>query len=71
MTAPAPSDRMLLLAEVCLLTRLSDETLQRLEDQDRFPKRVKITGKQIGWRADEVERWVKDRKGSYLRKPFR
>ena len=42
-------------------TGLSDTTLWRLEKEGKFPKRVKLTNKIVGWYEDEVDAWIESR----------
>jgi predicted DNA-binding transcriptional regulator AlpA len=47
--------------EVCHLTGLAPSTIDRLEDQGHFPKRIPITGGRVGWPLDKVLEWIKKR----------
>jgi prophage regulatory protein len=40
------------------LTNLSRTTIWRLERQGKFPRRLRLSGNRIGWRADEVLEWI-------------
>jgi predicted DNA-binding transcriptional regulator AlpA len=47
----------------------SGEHIRRLEERGLFPRRFKLvpgTGKNgaVGWDADEIDRWIEDRKAS-------
>jgi len=37
---------------------LSDTTIWRLEKEGKFPKRVQITSKLVGWYEDEIDTWL-------------
>jgi prophage regulatory protein len=39
----------------------SDEWLRRLEQEGKFPKRVKLGDRRVVWVADEVAAWVASR----------
>jgi predicted DNA-binding transcriptional regulator AlpA len=40
------------------LTNLSRTTIWRLERQGKFPRRLRLSGNRIGWRADEILEWI-------------
>ena len=42
-------------AEVSRRTGLSDTTIWRLEKAGKFPRRVQITQKIVGWAEDEID----------------
>ena len=42
-------------------TGLGDTMIDRLESEERFPKRIKITARAVGWPEDEINKWVEDR----------
>ena len=44
--------------DVSLITKLSRVTIWRLEKEGKFPPRIKISQKRIGWRKDEVAKWI-------------
>ena len=44
--------------DVSLITKLSRVTIWRLEKEGKFPPRIKISQKRIGWRKDEVTKWI-------------
>ena len=46
------------LREVCELTTLSESTIGRMEVERRFPKRVKVSKRRIGFLKTEVRRWL-------------
>lgn len=47
--------------DVCKATGLAYTTIWRLERLGRFPARVKLTATAVGWPADEVDQWCRDR----------
>lgn len=55
--------RMLILrtAAVIRLTGLSRTTLWRLERQGAFPSRVRLGVNSVGWREEEIARWINSR----------
>ena len=62
------SSRILRLRQVCMVTGLCRSTIYQMEADLRFPRRIKIGTRAVGWLAREVEAWLIDRiKGT--RKP--
>ena len=55
--------RILRADEVVAKTGLSLTTLRRLEGKGRFPKRVPLSCRAVGWRESEVLDWVNARLG--------
>jgi prophage regulatory protein len=47
--------------DVSLMTNLSRVTIWRLENEGKFPQRIKISTKRIGWLEDEVTKWIEKR----------
>ena len=61
--APSPvaqpkPQRILRLAQVRLLTGLCRSSIYQLQAQRRFPQRVKIGPRAVGWVEDEVQSWL-------------
>lgn len=54
-------ERIIRVAECCEITGLSRVSLWRLERQNEFPRRVRITSYAIGWRLSEVMAWLATR----------
>ena len=50
--------QILNVKDVSLITKLSRVTIWRLEKEGKFPPRIKISQKRIGWRKDEVAKWI-------------
>jgi predicted DNA-binding transcriptional regulator AlpA len=48
-------------AAVIRLTGLSRTTLWRLERQGDFPERVRLGLNSVGWREEEIARWIDTR----------
>ena len=49
------------LPAVCEVTGLSKATIYRLIAKGKFPARVKLSERCVGWRADEVDAWLEAR----------
>lgn len=43
------------------ITGMSRDTIDRLERKGRFPKRVLLSDRKVGWKVEEVVRWREDR----------
>ena len=54
-------DEIKRLPWVTATTGLSRTTLWRLERAGRFPRRVKLSTRAVGWRASDVEAWIAGR----------
>jgi predicted DNA-binding transcriptional regulator AlpA len=48
-------------ADVIRRTGLSRTTLWRLERQGEFPARVRLGANSVGWREEEIARWIDTR----------
>ena len=59
--AHANIDRILLLPEVCQITGKSRSSIYRGMADLSFPRAVKIGKAQIGFRASEIEAWLRSR----------
>ncbi len=51
-------------AELERLTGLSATTLWRMETAGRFPARVQLSHKRVGWRRSEVAAWLAEREAA-------
>lgn len=60
--------RLLRLQDVRSATGLCRSMIYRLEAENRFPGRVKIGPRAVGWVESEIAQWVADRIAS-SRKP--
>jgi prophage regulatory protein len=57
--APAPASlRVLRLPQVCRMTGLCRSMIYQLEAERRFPHRIKIGVRAVGWLEDEVQAWL-------------
>lgn len=52
---------VLRLPQVEMLIGMSRSSIYRLERLGRFPERVKISDRAVGWRRDQLERWLASR----------
>ena len=53
------------LPEVCRATGLCRSMIYQLEAAQRFPRRVKIGVRAVGWVEGEVQDWIADRVGAH------
>lgn len=51
------------LKDVMRITALSRATLYRRVAERRFPAPVHLGGRACGWRADQLQEWVRDPQG--------
>ena len=65
MTPTAPpavaSMQILRLQQVCKMTGLCRSLVYQLEAEDRFPKRIHLTARAVGWIESEIQGWVAER----------
>ncbi len=57
-------DRFIDEAECLDITSLSRVTRWRLEGQDKFPKRIRISPNRIAWLASEISDWQNEVSGA-------
>lgn len=53
--------QLLRLPAVLLATGISRSTLYELIASGDFPRQVKLTKRCVGWRSEEIERWLSSR----------
>ena len=53
--------KILKAKEVASMINLSRVTIWRLENEGKFPQRIRISTKRIGWLEDEVTKWIEKR----------
>ena len=59
--AATPHQRILRLREVCALTGLGRSFIYQLQAEGRFPQRIKLGARAVGWVEEEVQQWVAER----------
>lgn len=59
--APSASLQILRLHQVCKMTGLCRSLVYQLEAEDRFPKRIRLTQRAVGWIEGEVQTWLAER----------
>jgi prophage regulatory protein len=55
---------LLRLPQVCEVTGLCKSVVYQLEAEQRFPKRIRITQRSVGWIEGEVQAWLSQRVAS-------
>lgn len=56
------TDKILRLRDVQEMTGgQSRTTIWRLEKQKKFPKRINLGGRAVGWRLTEIQEWIQTR----------
>ena len=50
--------KVIRLPEVCSVTGLCRSMIYQLESDQRFPKRIKIGARAVGWVEGEVQEWL-------------
>ena len=51
----APSHRALRLPQVCKITGLGRSAIYEMQAERRFPQRIKLTDRAVGWLAQRTE----------------
>jgi prophage regulatory protein len=59
--AATPHQRILRLPEVCALTGLGRSFIYQLQAEGRFPQRIRLGARAVGWVEDEVQKWLSDK----------
>lgn len=58
---PTPIERALRLPQVCTITGLRRSMIYRLQAEKRFPQRIKLSERAVGWLEREVQEWLAER----------
>lgn len=56
-----PTGRILRLPQVCELIGLKKTMIYQMEAEARFPKRVRLGSRAVGWLEDELRAWLHER----------
>lgn len=67
MTLPLP--RIVTKKELRLIVPYSPQHILRLEKQGKFPKRIQIGLRRVGWLLSDVEAWLAERMETVDRSP--
>jgi prophage regulatory protein len=60
-SAAATNHCALRLPQVCKVTGLRRSMIYRMQAERRFPQRIKLTGRAVGWLEREVQEWLAQR----------
>jgi len=56
--ASPPRLEVLRLPDVCRVTGLCRSSIYQLEAEQRFPRRIKVGARSVGWIDQEVQEWL-------------
>jgi len=56
-----PNERALRLRQVCQLTGLGRSMIYQMQAEGRFPRRIKLGERAVGWLESEVRDWLAGR----------
>jgi len=59
--SPTEKIRVLRLPEVCEITGLCRSSIYQIEAEQRFPHRIKIGARSVGWIESEIQGWLRRR----------
>lgn len=61
--SPASQSRLevLRLPDVCRVTGLCRSSIYQLEAEQRFPRRIKVGARSVGWIDQEIQEWLATR----------
>ena len=62
-----PDDALLRFPDVAQLTGLSRSTVDRMERQGRFPRRVQLGPRAVAWKRSDVNAWMDTLKSPPIR----
>lgn len=68
---PMTEVQILRLPQVCKVTGLGRSMIYKLESQHRFPSRVRIGLRAVGWVESEVQFWLTSRIAHHRAHPVR
>ena len=70
-TRPATANECALrLPQVCKMTGLRRSMIYRMQAEKRFPQRIKLTDRAVGWLEREVQEWLAQRIENSRDKPL-
>jgi prophage regulatory protein len=59
----AANECALRLPQVCQMTGLRRSMIYRMQSEKRFPQRIKLTERAVGWLEREVQEWLAELRG--------
>jgi prophage regulatory protein len=60
-TGAQPNECALRLPQVCKITGLRRSMIYRMQAEKRFPQRIKLSERAVGWLEREVQEWLAQR----------
>jgi len=61
------TDRMLDIREVSRMVLYSRSSIYQMMSEDRFPKRVQLGPRRVGWWLSEIQAWIADKTAGGVR----
>jgi prophage regulatory protein len=58
---PTTNECALRLPQVCRITGLRRSMIYRMQAENRFPQRIKLSERAVGWLEREVQEWLAQR----------
>lgn len=58
---PVGTERLLRLHEVMAITGVSKSWIYDAAKAGRFPRRIRISSRMVGWRLSDVQKWIDER----------
>jgi prophage regulatory protein len=54
-------DRYIRMRELAEMLSISDSTIYRLIQENKFPKQIKLTVRTSVWKLSEINKWIEDK----------
>lgn len=68
-TSDQTNPRILRLPQVCEITGIKRSMIYQLEAEHRFPSRIKIGARAVGWRQSDIFEWIASRPSANSSRP--
>ena len=53
--------RIITKKELRTIVPLCSQQIHRLEKQGKFPRRIRLSARRVGWRLSDIETWIEER----------
>lgn len=60
------SDRIVRMKELKIIVGLSNATIYRLIQENKFPKQFHLSERTVGWRLSVIMEWINERESAYI-----
>lgn len=57
-------DRFVRIKEITAMLGISQSSIYRLMQQDKFPKQIKLIERNVVWRLSVINKWVEDKENA-------